>query len=565
MGEMRSALPAGVVLAAAALLTIAVSATAASPARDDTAADRAVVTVATPELPPGRSAEARARWSVLRQRSQEILDRIAAREDLDVILAIPEIGQLVVDAGPGSVGELRSRLSADPAVERVQPDRPVELRFTPNDPAFNMADVHAPNGDMGQWNVARYGAARAWDMSKGTGGEVAVVDSGADATHPDLAGRIAATADHDSTTLTGPTVDEVGHGTHTAGMACAQAGNGFGIASLGFDCNLFIEKVGFCSEVADAIVDAANRFSDAISMSLGCSSSLQSSIDYAWGRGSVPVAAGANEPSPNPSSNYPAQAVQPEGSGANLDAGEGLVVTAAKYSGERAAFAEKTTGVSVAAFGAATDALSGGQQGILSTYPGNATQFEAEGCLCRTSVNGDNRFAYLVGTSMATPQVAGLVALMRAAKPTLSAAKVVRFIKLTASNCAHYANGLGWGVIRADEAVAAAIDRDIDPPTSNVQKAKRVGRNRLRVRLRRADGACSKELPVAGIKTVTVFASANGGAFHRVAKTAKKEVTFRGKRGRRYRLYSIAVDKGGNREAAPALPDARARLGRKRR
>jgi serine protease len=566
MGEMRSAQLAGV-LAVAVAATMAASAVAATSSREQAATDRALVTLSTPELPGGRSGADRARWSALRERSQAILDRVAARDDLDVVLRIPEIGQLVVDTGPGGVRALRRELSGDPTVEQIQADHPVELRFTPNDPAFNSADIHAPNGDLGQWNVARYGAARAWDMSRGTGAEVAMVDTGADATHPDLAGRIVATADHDSTPLAaGPTVDTVGHGTHTAGMACAQAGNGFGIASLGFDCGLFIEKIAFCSEVADAIVDAANRLSDAISMSLGnCGSSLQPSIDYAWGRGSVPVAAGDNQPTPSPSSNYPAQGIQPEGTGPNLDAGEGLVVTAAKYSGERAAFAQKNTGVSVAAFGAATDALSGGQQGVLSTFPGNATEFEAEGCLCRTSVSGDNRFAYLVGTSMATPQVAGLVALMRAAKPSLSAAKVARFIKLTASNCSQYANGLGWGVIRADEAVAAALGRDIDAPTSNVRRARKVGHGKLSLRLKSGDGACSNELPIAGIKSVNVFASANGGRFHRVAKTAREKVGFRGKRGRRYRFYSVAIDKAGNREAPPSLPDAKARLRGKRK
>jgi serine protease len=402
-------------------------------------------------------------------------------------------------------------------------------------------------------------------MSLGAGAVVAVVDPGVDATHPDLAGRIVGTADHDSTpSAAGPTVDNVGHGTHTAGMACAQAGNGYGIASLGFDCGLFIEKVGLCSEVADSIVDAANRFSDAISMSLGsCGSSLQPSIDYAWGRGSVPVAAAGNTPTPSPGSNYPAQGIQPEGSGPNIDAGEGLVVTAVKYTGDRAAFAQKTTGVSVAAFGAATDSVSGGQQGILSTYPGNTTEFDASGCLCRTSVNGDNRFAYLVGTSMATPQVAGLVALMRAVKPTLPAAKVARLIKLTAGNCAQYGNGIGWGVIRADEAVAAALGRDIDPPSSNVQRAKKARRSRLSLRLKSADGACSSELPIAGIKAVAVFASANGGAYHPVGKTKKSKFSFRAKRGRRYRFFSVAVDQAGNRESPPALPDAKAHIGRR--
>ena len=83
-------------------------------------------------------------------------------------------------------------------------------------------------------------------------------------------------------------------------------------------------------------------------------------------------------------------------------AGIGLVVTSASHSGLRSNFAQKTSGVSVAAYGSATDEASGGQQGILSTWPANSTDADlgqgewiGDPCMCRTSVNGDNRFAYL--------------------------------------------------------------------------------------------------------------------------------------------------------------------------
>ncbi len=190
----------------------------------------------------------------------------------------------------------------------------------------------------------------------------------------------------------------------------------------------------------------------------------------------------------------------------------------------------------------------------------------------RTTVNGDNRFSYLSGTSMATPQVAGLAALIRAAKPNLGAAKVARLIKETASGCGTYGSGIGWGVIRADHAVAAALGKELNPPSSNVRSAKlarRAGaaglasasRARGRVvnlRLKRKDaGACAKDLPVAGVKTVAVFASANEGVYHRIAKTTKKKVRFRAKPGRRYRFYSIAIDNDGNREAPPPTADAK--------
>jgi subtilisin family serine protease len=489
---------------------------------------------------------------------------VVRRNDLEVELRIPEIGMLAVDPGAGGVAGLRRRLRDDPRVESVGPDLRPELRYTPNDFAFTHPDLHAPNQDLAQWHLVRSSAPRAWDLSRGAGAEVAVIDSGANGTHPDLAPRIVGYADHDPTFgAPGPNVDTLGHGTHVAGLACADSDNVYGIASMGFDCNLFIDKWGSasnCSDIAQAITNAGNRFSDVISMSFGgCDTSLNSALLYALGRGAVLVAAGDNVPVPNPNSNYPAQWVQPEGTGPQSGFNRGLVVTAAKYDGTRAAFAQRTTGVSVAAFGAATDSTSGGQQGILSTWPPPTVSYDNRGG--RTTLNGDNRFAYLVGTSMSTPQVSGLAALIRAVKPTLPAPEVARLIKLSASNCGTYVNGVGWGLIQADKAVAAALKKDIDPPSSRVKSAKLARGGVANLRLKRADGNgasdCFKEIPVSGVKTVNLFASANGGRYHRVAKTKKKKVRIGLKRGRRYRFYSIAVDKDGNREVAPEKADAK--------
>jgi serine protease len=305
----------------------------------------------------------------------------------------------------------------------------------------------------------------------------------------------------------------------------------------------------------------------------GPSSELNAALDYAWANGAVPVAAGDNSPTPPASSNYPAQHVQPEGTGPNIESGEGLVVTSASHSGMRSAFAQKTSGVTVAAYGSATDSSSGGQQGILSTWPPPTVLLDSAGV--RTSVNGDDRFAYLVGTSMATPQVAGLVGLMRSARPGLSAARIVKLIKLTAGGCGRYGtSGLGWGIIRGDRALAAAAQKDVVAPSSRVRGAKlRRGRGRggrvAMLRLESSDGGsetpCTKEIPSSGVKSVAVFASAKGGPYHRIAKTTKSRVRFRAKSGRRYRFFSAAVDKAGNREAAPGEPDAKLRLRRHRR
>jgi serine protease len=530
---------------------------------------RAVVMVATPDLPTGASPSARDRWHALRADSSEILSRVAERNDLQVETAIPEVGELSVALGPGGLPALKRALASDPRIESVRPDPPVQLRYSPNDFAFTHPDPHAPNGDVGQWNLIKEGGPRAWDLSRGTGAEVAMIDSGADGGHPDLAGRIAGAQAFGDTA---PTTDTIGHGTHTAGLACGDSDNGFGIASMGFDCSLFIAKVGLddCSNVADALTAAANRNSDVISMSLGgCDSGLVPALSYAQSRGSVLVAAGDN--TPNPSGGcaplnltfdciYPEQYVQPLGTGPNSSFDRGLVVTSTKYDGTRSLFtttggAEMTTRVSVAAFGSASNSV-GGQQGILSSWPGNSAEDDSQGG--RTSVNGDPRFSYLVGTSMATPQVAGVAALIRSVKPNLANTKVVHLIKDTASHCGRYGDGIGWGIIRADQAVAAAIGHDVGAPSSRIRSAKRDGRSVV-LRIKRHDTSGSTscvKFRTAGVKKVIVYASANGGAFHRVGKTLTGKLHLHLKH-RRYRFFSIAVDRDGNRESPPAKPDAK--------
>jgi serine protease len=137
--------------------------------------------------------------------------------------------------------------------------------------------------------------------------------------------------------------------------------------------------------------------------------------------------------------------VSSQGQPANLLApsGKGLVVTAATAAGARADWAGYGRGVSVAAYGV----------DIFSDFPANETTLDAD-CGCRATLGGSNAYAYLSGTSMATPQIAGIAALVRSANPKLKAAQVIKIVERSAGSAR--SSNLGWGIPHAAVAVRRA-------------------------------------------------------------------------------------------------------------
>ena len=179
---------------------------------------------------------------------------------------VPQIGLVTVRRPRGvPLALLAARLRRDPAVRSVQAEHRASLRATPNDPAFGAQDPQAGAGTTVQWYLPREGFTSAWDISRGDGATVGVIDTGIDATHPELAAKIAATGDHDDNPGDGPaTTDEVGHGTHVASLACATTGDAAGMAGAGYDCRLVVEKSDLTdASIAASIVEATDRGSDA--------------------------------------------------------------------------------------------------------------------------------------------------------------------------------------------------------------------------------------------------------------------------------------------------------------
>jgi subtilisin family serine protease len=490
----------------------------------------------------------------------------------------PAIGLVTVRPRAGeSLRALAARLRADPRVASVQAEHRYALRLAPDDPALAAPESGAPAGTTVEWWAARQNLPAAWDISQGENAVVAVVDTGIDGGHPEFAGRIKDTVDLDNQAGDGPpTVDEVGHGTHVASLACATAGNGIGLAGAGYRCSLLVVKTDLSdSSVAQAIVTATDRGADSINMSFGtdgtapAADAVVKAIDYAYQRNVVMVAAAADDPVEEQGD--PSNVLQPTGSGQDITAGKGLSITAANFNDQRAPFAGRGTQISMAAYGAY--GVSGGPRGIFGAFPQATTELEAPpltipptpACGCRTTFNGDNRYAYLQGTSMASPMVAAVAALMRRLNPALHASEIVRMLKETARRPAGagWSPDLGWGILDGGAALAAARALDRTPPQSRLRAPATVRGRSFTLKWTGEDPA-PPGLLASGIARYEVWRSANGRPARRIASTTATRLKVAARRGSRYAFFTVAVDKAGNREPQPTAPDAHTRVLRRR-
>jgi len=152
-----------------------------------------------------------------------------------------------------------------------------------------------------QWAIPQIMAPQAWEVTSGEASIViAVLDTGIDKEHEDLAGKVIAEVNFtDSPT----TKDIYGHGTHIAGIIAAAANNGVGVAGLAYNCRLMNVKVAddqgrfYGSAAAKGITWAVEHGAKVINMSLvstESSTELEEAINYAWSQGAVVVAAAGN-------------------------------------------------------------------------------------------------------------------------------------------------------------------------------------------------------------------------------------------------------------------------------
>ena len=365
---------------------------------------------------------------------------------------IPELGLVVVETPmrvPGveltgqALAASAGQLVSETGAEWAEPNYTIELDADPNDPFYSTQDAYLKWSEMPD----------AWGITVGDPQIIiAVLDTGVDMAHPDLQGAIwtnpgeipgnGVDDDHngfiddvhgwDFAGNDNDPSDDYGHGTHVAGIAAARINNGIGIAGMAgaatiMPVDVFNYAIGTYEDLIRAMVYATDNGARVINMSLGASSyskGEEAAVDYAWSHGVVVVAAAGN----SGGNNYHYPAAHPHAIAvAGTTASDGLY--------------------SSSSWGDFVD-VSAPAVSVFSTYPGNS-------------------YRYMTGTSMATPHVSGLAALVLSLNPGLSPDEVRGLIESNADDL----GTTGWdpyyghGRINALKTLQAVPGGPLPPPT----------------------------------------------------------------------------------------------------
>ncbi|KRF07071.1 hypothetical protein ASH00_16125 [Arthrobacter sp. Soil782] len=400
-------------------------------------------------------------------------------KELRTISTGANVVQTGAELNADQADEFIADLEANPAVEYAEVDTLASaLAAAPNDPFYNY-----------QWHYTQVphglDIQPAWDTSTGAGVVVAVIDSGI-VSHDDLDANILPGYDM----MSDPAMARDGggrdsnprdegtygdgincaadrsswHGSHVAGTIAAATNNGEGIAGVAPSAKVIpIRALGRCgsgyiSDIIDGItwasggtvanVPANANPAKVINLSLGgksaCSISYQNAINAAVSRGSVVIAAAGN-------------AAEDTDFYSPASCNNVITVGATGPTGDAAYYSNWGTPVDVSAPGG--DDQYGGEGTVLSTVNAGS----------QTPIDGEGSYAFMQGTSMATPHVAGLAALMVSANPSLTPAKIEELLKGTTKPVNSCWYPCGTGIVNAPAAVAAAVLGEIPPAPAPIE------------------------------------------------------------------------------------------------
>jgi subtilisin family serine protease len=312
-----------------------------------------------------------------------------------------------------------------------------------------------------QWTASRMNEVPDWVLRAAAGVKIAVVDSGADVTAPDLAAKAPST--WSVLSRSHRVRDRLGHGTFVSSLAAGSVENGVGISGFGGDAKLLVVQAigadGYITDVdeAAAIVYAVRHGARIVNLSIGGSETSQverRAIRWAARHGVLVVAAAGNGHDEGNAPEYPAALLQPLGS--NGRGGIGLAVGATSMEGSRASFSNSGSYLSLAAPGSNVFAAESAD----SQWPRAQLPWVSPGY-----------YGWASGTSFASPEVAGAAALVWGANPRLSAPQVADVLKGSAAGAGARHHGqrptaraqlvisLGLQVDRASEARVHPRDR----------------------------------------------------------------------------------------------------------
>jgi len=356
------------------------------------------------------------------------------------IARLPHLDVYVVRIGDATtVEEALEAFRRNPDVEYAEPNVLCRIAVTPNDTLFKYQYALSNTGQViGQVPGSPQGkpsadikAPQAWEETKGLATVIiAVVDTGVDLNHFDLKNKVISTGrDFVNSDLIAS--DDHGHGTMVAGIAAAETDNDEGVAGVAWNARILPVKVldasgnGPTDTVAQGIVWAADNGANVINLSLGADSpsqTLRDAVKYAYEKGVFIAAAAGNT---NTAVSYPA-AYHPYC----------FTVAATDYNDQRASWSN---------FGSDVDVAAPGER-ILAPYPMALTP------------PGFIPYAYGQGTSMATPHVAGLAALIKGLKPALKVADIQAILRYSSDdvNASVYPGKdefVGYGRINMEKAL----------------------------------------------------------------------------------------------------------------
>lgn len=360
---------------------------------------------------------------IVRAKAGRSLKRLAAQRQLAILGSfVTDAEHLLVETGDVAAFSLAIAREAD--VDVVSPNY-----------LFQLNDVQAPNDPRygEQWALPKIGAPQAWAKTMGDPKLiVAVVDSGVDYHHPDLQGRVIKGINTTGEGAKHDPIDGQGHGTHVAGIIAAAANNGVGVAGLAPNVTILAEKVlnaqgnGTLFNIAAGIRHAVNHGAKIVNLSLG-GPAAEDPITLgvgAWAakKGVLLVAAAGNS--------------------------AGAVGTPARFANFYMAVGATDSTDALASFSCFGSELSVVAPGtkILSTMPTYHVPLNDKGY--------PRHYAALNGTSMATPLVSALAALVWSANPGWTRQQVRTHLERTAVDLGAPGHDPRFGFGRIDAAAA---------------------------------------------------------------------------------------------------------------